>query len=232
MQITHQSPTFAVIDDLLDDDDRSELWTYFQFANLAPVTRTQGAWRLEDGIPLGGDMVITPERDEPLHEAGEKPGVFPSGTALDLLMAEVLGLSQELEPWIGDDWAKLMTRAYVYPRGAGLSWHGDEHQIYQGAFIYYAHPEWNIEWGGELLISDPPAVFEDSPEAAPIMGHRFDNHDYSAMLMNPGMGSFIMPRPNRLVVLGSAPHRVMPVAAAAGQNIRASVQGFFLRPED
>ena len=35
-----------------------------------------------------------------------------------------------------------------------------------------------------------------------------------------------MPKPNRLVVLGGAPHMIARVAAAAGDNVRASVAGF------
>lgn len=45
-----------------------------------------------------------------------------------------------------------------------------------------------------------------------------------------GCGNFIMPKPNRLVILGAAPHMVTRVNAAAGASVRASAAGFFLRP--
>ena len=51
--------------------------------DAAPVTRTAGAWKIDDGTPLGGDVIVTPPRDEELCAPGERPGRFPSGTALD-----------------------------------------------------------------------------------------------------------------------------------------------------
>ena len=217
-------PNFLVIDDFLDDEAWSEVWTLFQFADLAPVTRTAGAWKVGDGTPLGGDVIVTPPRDAELSAPGEQPGRFPSGTALDHVLAEVLGQAAALESVVGDDWAHVTARPYVYPAGSALSWHGDDSAHYTGAFIYYAHPYWNAHWGGELLLA------ETAPgEELPIMAHRFDDEAYSAALMDRGAGRFIMPKPNRLVVLGSAPHMVTPVRAAAGSNVRASISGFFLR---
>ncbi len=82
----------------------------------------------------------------------------------------------------------------------------------------------NAHWGGELLLAD----VDDGTEL-PIMAHRFDDEAYSATLMEHGAGRFVMPKPNRLVVLGSAPHMVAPVRVAAGSCVRASISGFFLR---
>ena len=218
------SPGFVVIDDFLDEDAWTEVWTMFQFADLAPVSRTAGAWKLGDGVPLGGDVIVTPARDADLPEPGEQPGMFPSGTALDLVLASVLGHADELAPVVGDGWAHVTARPYVYPAGSALSWHGDDSAHYTGAFIYYAHPHWNAHWGGELLLADV-----DPDDELPIMAHRFDDEAYSAALMAHGAGRFVMPKPNRLVVLGNAPHMVTPVRAAAGSNVRASISGFFLR---
>jgi len=217
-------PAYLVIDDFLDEEAWTEVWSMFQFVDLAPVSRTAGAWKLGDGIPLGGDVIVTPARDAELPEPGTEPGTFPSGTGLDLVLGAVLGCADEIVPVVGDGWAHVTARSYVYPRGSALSWHGDDTAHYTGAFIYYAHPHWNAHWGGELLLADT-----DPGEQLPIMAHRFDDEDYSAALMEHGAGRFVMPKPNRLVVLGNAPHMVSPVRAAAGSNVRASVSGFFLR---
>ncbi|MEM6674748.1 MAG: 2OG-Fe(II) oxygenase [Planctomycetota bacterium] len=213
-----------IIDDLLDDEAWTEVWTMFQFADLAPVTRTAGAWKLDDGVPLGGDEIVTPARDAELGAAGARSGVFPSGTALDRVVEAVLERADEIASLVGSDWAHLTARAYAYPAGSALSWHGDDSALYTGAFVYYAHPHWNAHWGGELLAADA-APGDDLP----IMAHRFDDEAYSAALLERGSGRFVMARPNRLVVLGSAPHMVAPVRAAAGSHVRASVSGFFLR---
>ncbi len=216
-----------MIDDFLDEEAWTDVWTFFQFAELAPVTRTLGAWKLDDGLPLGGDEVITPARDAELLHDPESPGVYPSGTALDHILTGLLERGDEIAPLVGDDWAHVTARAYVYPRGSALSWHGDDHALYTGAYIYYAHPRWNAHWGGELLVADTDATSE-----LPVMGHRFDDEAYSEALLERGIGTFVLPKPNRLVVLGGAPHAVTPVRDAAGANVRASVSGFFLHGED
>ncbi len=217
-------PGLVVIDDLLDEEAWTEVWSLFQVVDLAPVTRTAGAWKTDDGAPLGGDAIVTPPRDAELSAPGERPDRFPSGTALDHVVGAVLGLVESLAPVVGTEWAHVTARPYVYPAGSALSWHGDDTAHYTGAFIYYAHPRWNAHWGGELLLADV-----DPHDDLPIMAHRFDDEEYSEALLAHGAGRFVMPKPNRLVVLGNAPHMVAPVRAAAGSNVRASVSGFFLR---
>ena len=74
-------------------------------------------------------------------------------------------------------------------------------------------------------------MMETEPgDELPIMAYRFETDSYSQRLLEVGCGQFIAPKPNRLVLLSGAPHMVAKVSAAAGQNIRASVAGFFLRP--
>jgi Rps23 Pro-64 3,4-dihydroxylase Tpa1-like proline 4-hydroxylase len=118
----------------------------------------------------------------------------------------------------------------VYPRDTGLSWHVDDHELYAGAFIYYAHPRWDAHWGGELLIAELAADPEEEEEELPIMAYRFETEAYSERLLEIGCGNFVMPKPNRLVLLAGAPHMIARVSPAAGHNVRASVSGFFLNP--
>ena len=220
----NRPPSFLVIDDFLDEEAWTDVWSMFQFSDLAPVTRTAGAWKFDDGAPMGGDEIVTPPRDADLETGDGQPGQFPSGTALDHVLAAVLGHAATFAPLVGTEWAHVTARTYVYPTGSALSWHGDDTALYAGAYIYYAHPDWNAHWGGELLLAETSAA-----DDLPIMAHRFDDEGYSASLMEHGEGRFVMPKPNRLVVLGNAPHMVSPVRAAAGSNVRASVSGFFLR---
>jgi hypothetical protein len=210
-------PNFRVIDDFLAEREWTELWSHFQFAELLPVTRTRGAWKLDDGVPLGGEEITVP------RNAAQRS----SGTPIDHLIRSLLEQPDVHTGLVRDDWDRISARAYVYPRETGLSWHVDDHELYAGAFIYYAHPVWNAHWGGELLIA------ETDPEAdeLPIMAYRFETEDYSAQLLEMGCGSFIMPKPNRLVILAGAPHMIARVSPAAGQNVRASVAGFFLVPQ-
>lgn len=205
-------PHFAVVDDFLDEEAWTALWTDFQFTELHPVSRSLGAWKLDDGVPLGGDELVTARADT------------PEGHPLAQLVAAVTADEELLQGVVADDWDRVSVRPYVYPQGTSLSWHVDDHELYAGAFVYYAHPHWNAHWGGELLIA------ETEGDELPVMAYRFETEDYSERLLESGAGRFVMPKPNRLVLLGGAPHMVSRVSAAAGASVRASVSGFFLRP--
>ncbi len=218
-----QADSFAIVDDFLDEETWSALWTDLQFVDLAPVSRTAGAWKLQDGVPLGGQEVLTPTRDEPLEHDPKEPNRYPTQTPIDAVLTGVMALAEEHAVLIGEDWQRMSARPYVYSPGCGLSWHRDDSELYTGAFIYYAHPYWNAHWGGELLIA------EGTSDDLEIMGHRFENEAYSEALLQNGTGRYIAPKPNRLVLLGGAPHAVAPISPAAGQNVRASISGFFLR---
>ena len=43
MHFSAEHDAFAVIDDFLDEEAWSEVWTHFQFTELLPVSRTRGA---------------------------------------------------------------------------------------------------------------------------------------------------------------------------------------------
>ncbi len=217
------NPTFTVIDDFLGEEDWGALWNEFQFMELHPVSRTVGAWKMDDGVPLGGHEIVTPHRDAELAHDPEQPKLYPSNTAVDAVITNLLAESETYSKIVDEDWQRISARAYVYPHETGLSWHRDDSEIYAGAFIYYAHPHWNAHWGGELMVAD------ETDEDLSIMAHRFENEAYSEALLEKGVGRFVMPKPNRLVIIGGAPHAVAPVSTAAGQNVRASVVGFFLR---
>jgi Rps23 Pro-64 3,4-dihydroxylase Tpa1-like proline 4-hydroxylase len=50
------------------------------------------------------------------------------------------------------------------------------------------------------------------------------------LLLDQGIGTFIAPKPNRLVLMNQDVfHCVKPVLPAAGREFRLSVSGFFLK---
>jgi Rps23 Pro-64 3,4-dihydroxylase Tpa1-like proline 4-hydroxylase len=224
---TIEHPHFRVIDDFLAEDEWTQVWTHFQFVELLPVTRSLGAWKLDDGVPLAGHEILTDGRDP--------NALRRSDTAIDHVVEALLRRPELYAGLVRDDWANISARPYVYPHDTGLSWHVDDHELYAGAFIYYAHPRWDAHWGGELLIAElaPSDENEDEEEddELPIMGYRFETEAYSERLLDIGCGNFVMPKPNRLVLLAGAPHMIARVSPAAGHNVRASVSGFFLAPK-
>ena len=218
-----EHPHFTIIDNFLSEEAWTALWSSYQFMDLSPVTRTVGAWKLDDGVPLGGQEQVLERVAKPTKKKAATPGAHDAPTRA--LLEQVLAQTETFGELLDNDWTRVAGRPYVYPKETGLSWHVDDHELYAGAFIYYAHPIWNAHWGGELLLAE----VEDDAEELPIMGYRFETEPYSEKLLNLGIGSFVMPKPNRLVVLGGAPHMVARVNPAAGHNVRATVAGFFLR---
>lgn len=225
MAATFDHPNFRVVDDFLEEQAWTQVWSDFQFLQLHPVTRTLGAWKLDDGVPLGGEEIVVPRESQ-------SSAADLEGTGLGSVVSKLLGSPEVFGELIDDQWDRVSARPYVYPQGTGLSWHVDDHELYAGAFIYYAHPHWNAHWGGDLLVAERDLEAEAEQGEMPIMGHRFETESYSERLLEIGCGNFVSPKPNRLVMLSGAPHMVSRITAAAGAAVRASVSGFFLRPAE
>lgn len=161
-------------------------------------------------------------------------------------MQAIIDNAPKLTPVLGQfrrDWEDFTAFPSLYPMGTGLTWHRDA-VTNAGSYVYYAHPRWNAEWGGELLLGDAaqlaipealgpffnaaPPGYED--DGATWLNSHLQNDGASDILMAHGAGSFVMAKPNRLVVLrGGLPHKIAKVAIGAGSNVRASVAGFFKR---
>jgi hypothetical protein len=221
------TPSFAIFDDFLDEDSWSWIWTAFQTIPLEPVTPTAGAWKIHDSsaTALCGEALHSAARSGKSLTPDEQ--TFPTEGPFDPLIekVEALALSGEIESWLSSpDWKHVAMRPYIYPKGSALGWHRDNHSLYAGAFVYYPHPSWHMDFGGELMVAETL-----EPETFPVMPHRFDSYDFDEALSEGGFGHYISPKPNRLVIVGNQPHRVAPVRDSAGIHSRASVAGFFMR---
>lgn len=249
MKVFFRNDQLMVIDDFLPDDDFQQMWRWFHvapfFAN--DVRGLFGAWRLDDGRVMRGPDVYFGEIAAQIAESD--PGAFahPTGTAIDLLLEHFAGLGDTIAPLVGlqgRDWRTLAAAPRLYERGSSLYWHRDTPSVVTGSCTYYAHPEWNVQWGGELFVAHPSGL--DIPERngpsmiAPkeVMGRglvqlsgHLDNSEVNAALMEAGMGYYVMPKPNRLVVMRTGnPHMISKIHPAAGDHVRASVTLFLIRP--
>ncbi|MGK0520950.1 MAG: hypothetical protein ACJAUC_003660, partial [Planctomycetota bacterium] len=83
MAATFDHPNFRVVDDFLDEATWTQVWSDFQFLQLHPVTRTLGAWKLDDGVPLGGEeIVVARAASEPEASTGlASTGLASTGLA-------------------------------------------------------------------------------------------------------------------------------------------------------
>jgi hypothetical protein len=236
-RVVTQNEHFLVIDDALSPRERDLVWNHLQAQPFKRVEELgfQGHWLLEDAAALRGPSV---------GWASKLDAKFPTDTPIDVVMARLVDFAAAIEPVLGARgaaWEDFTAQASLYPAGTGLHWHRDAPEN-AGSYTYYAHPEWNAEWGGELLLLDDRSIPEElgvyfhalrptaeEPRAAAWPSH-LDNDDASRLLLERGLGWFVAPKPNRLVVIRSGtPHTVAKVRAAAGRHVRASISGFVKR---
>ena len=249
MRVAFECGQFMVIDDFLAPADFEQMWRWFQVAPFFPNDSRglHGAWRLDDGRVFRGPDVYYGKVAEQVAAAYEGAFACPTGTALDLLVdtfARSTELYSQLVGTEGKDWRTIALAPRLYERNSSLYWHRDTPSVVTGSVTYYSHPEWNIQWGGELFIAHPSAL-QIPDEYGPSMIHpkevmgrgmvqlsgHLDNAEVNQQLMEAGMGYYVMPKPNRLVVMKTGnPHMISKVHPAAGDHVRASVTMFLIRP--
>jgi hypothetical protein len=236
MKQIEATESFAVFDDVLSKQDFSLFWNYMQDEDYSYIRAGKWikAFKTGDGDCLQGPVYLSNQVtvDQPYKH-------YPTGLGIDLLFKAVSAQAAALKPWIGArgrDWDYFSARPYLYPNGAGLSWH-DDSLSYIGAFAYYGHPQWNIQWGGELLIAkEKPRIgaYPKRPvlgnKAGKMIGFHLDNEEQNRRVLDAGLGSYVMPKPNRLVIIGRGiSHTIKKTEGDAGDRVRASVTGFFVK---
>ncbi len=238
MQITQQTDNFLVIDDFLSSEKFQYIWNFF---HKEPFRGVQGdrwvkAFKLIDGQPLWSDVYTS----QPAQSSRTSVSIsYPSGKAIDILVEAIICNASTFADYIGKegvDWNYFFCRPYLYPVGTGLSWHSDGREDIAGAYVYYAHPEWKAHWGAELLIDGSDFRDFDYPEykmydgSMERLGTHLDSSVISDAIMKQATGYYILPTPNRFVLLRRGVlHRLNPVQLSAGDHVRASITGFFIR---
>ena len=200
-----------VFDDVLPKETFDQLWLFMNL--IAYQSTAAGTWAKVWNI---GDGNIFRARDHTTDQLG----MPRSDTVVDALVDRVIELARRHPAMEG--FSGLTLIPYVWPPGTGISWHSDGAAVEAtdriGGFTYYVHKHWNAEWGGEFLLS-------------PERGHQalpFDNSEVSDQIVSSGIGTWVTPRPNRLLfVVGDALHKVTKTAATAAP--RLTIQGFILR---
>ncbi|MDQ3935771.1 MAG: hypothetical protein M3340_14200 [Actinomycetota bacterium] len=222
MRVALEAPGILVVDEVLPPDAFAALSADVSHADYRSVhsRRWDRAWRLWDGSPLRGASVwFDPEGRRP----GESPH-YPTGTAVDRLfesIRELAGAHPGIAGSEGSDWVAMFLAPWLYPVGSALSLHHDA-GTYSGAFTFFTHARWRIHWGGELMVFDAAPA---EPQSARVSEE--DEPEPPS-----GIATCVFPRPNRLALLGpDRPHMIRRVDTNAGAHVRASLAGFFLRPE-
>ncbi len=239
MKTAHTTQHYGVFDDTLSGS-MDPLHDYVRRMPLrSPHAHAyQRVWEIDDGAPmLGPPVYALADRRRAVVRTPqtEKLTFFPTQSPIDAVLSKLLRSAKRFEPWVGvkgEDWIGVSARLAVYPANSGLAWH-DDVGPYSGAFNLYIHPHWEFDWGGELMFLDGAAsrrrrhaIPEPTRRSDPLRGRALHPREYTR-----SAGSFVVPVPNRLVILSSGTtHRVGRVRPAAGRIPRIAVSGFFIRP--
>lgn len=236
MKITFIDANFIVLDDFLSKEDFGHIWNFIQDERFRLIHEEKWikAFRLSDGLAMWGDVYISETIDY-----DQESSVYPTSRGIDPLFKKMNEELERFKPYIGkknSDWDYYFARPYLYPKDTGLSWHTDGRGDMSGAYVYYCHPTWNAQWGSELLIHSSEIDTVKYPEVKmfdgtkKMLGLHMEYEKVSDLLMNEGIGQYILPKPNRMVVLKRGLiHRINRVDPAAGDHIRSTVTGFFLK---
>ncbi|WP_329364620.1 2OG-Fe(II) oxygenase [Streptomyces sp. NBC_00669] len=213
---------------------------YVVYDDFLPPEVFDQAVELMERSALGETgSVISAELDGPAHrtrgthfpasigETGSsgRPAVFTRVTQAVRTETGLFGAA-------GTDWDRLTFTFWQYPANSRLGWHNDAGRGRRGEYIVYLHREWDISWGGELMLIDqeprtllPAAGGGPDPEETTASG--------SAGLVNKILRTCerspvaVLPRPNRLVmVMSDTLHTIRRVDHTAGENRRCSLTGF------
>ncbi len=163
--------------------------------------------------------------------------VCPTGDIVDEFLSRLDAVIPRLTHTIGkpgEAWLGTTFKPYIYPEGSGLSWHQDG--AYSGAFIFYTNPVWKANWGGELFLANhaPGADIRVSHTLANgrnvMTGGHLDSAKEDSVLLENGTGTYVIPKPNRLVVLGGGiAHKINRVNCGVSSQPRVSCSGFFIK---
>jgi Rps23 Pro-64 3,4-dihydroxylase Tpa1-like proline 4-hydroxylase len=228
MRPTLSTSLFAVYDDFLSPKEHARMWKYFQSESYSFLNTVEWekVYLESDKHPLLGPTFWRQQKEMGSNPKSDSP-------EMRRFLTTIFKKAPRFSKWIGvegRDWASLAATAFLYPPGTGVGWHNDGIRV--GAIVYYAHPYWDPNWGGELMLSEIP------PRRKAKRKMLFENVnprvDISREMVEHTNGIFtaVSPRPNRLVLIrGGVPHRIKPVEIGAGLNMRASISGFFYSKE-
>jgi len=237
-RVTKVGTVCAVVDDFLPPDLFEAVFAFCNAGDYRMVhtDKVQKVWRLHDGLPLRGPTY----RYRTAAGAESHPGTYPTGSVIDRFMEAMLGTMDQVADIVGEPvrgWQEFTLAPWVYPVGAGLSLHQDTgrtgDQSYTGSYVFYAHPEWSLHWGGWLLLFDERRAGADRQTASTrgrVVPPWLSDAADAGLVRQTTLGTAVLPAPNRIVFINArTPHLITRVDQNAGDHPRVSLAGFLVR---
>lgn len=209
MHDVYSAAGVRIFDDVLPDAQFEGLSSWAERVTYQGVhhERWRPVWRLGQGEPLRGPTWSTLK-----NRPGCPPALEPLAAILRTLLLQ--GPNES---------ARVSLTPWIYPCGTALGMHRDDGD-FDGSFIFYTVPEWDVHWGGLLhCVADES---ERGPLAPPILDMTAERASVSTI----GRGMWIAPVRNRLVTLAAqVSHFISRVDTSAGDRSRLSIAGFVHR---
>lgn len=220
MRLTERGKRYVVYDDFLPPKEFERAVKLMERSSLAET-----------------QSVIWPEGDGPAHRSRGVSFAASIGdggiSGRPLVFTSIAQAVREETAVFGEasvDWDKLTFTFWQYPADSRLSWHNDAGRGRQGEFIVYLHREWDISWGGELLLIDrePRALLKTCGASTDTVEQAGPQAVLNQILRTCEISPLaVLPRPNRLVMVKSnTVHTVRRVDRTAGPNRRCTLTGF------
>ena len=231
----YSNPNFAIFDQVLDKQSFDTLGSMIESAQYKRTNLEEWitVYKNLDGSPLESSRFSSENLNIQTKGIEDQSGLVGFSRALNQVCSDY-------SPIVGQrkkDWSHYTGRITLYSQGTKLSWHQDGPGR-TGAYVYFAHREWNVQWGGELCLADSLAnndeLSNESQEwnAIKQKNQHIDNSLQNRLLLKNGFGHYVQPKPNRLVIFNSKVHYMINrVDASAGNHFRVTVSGFFIKGE-
>lgn len=143
---------------------------------------------------------------------------------VDAIRAEA-GRAADLIGCEGIDWTRFTLTPWIHGVGSQLGWHTDkleEGPERVGAYVWYVHPVWEFQWGGEFTLIN-------SGLAAGIPAEKAGSWSQPDVVAHAPDPTMVLPRPNRLIIFPTDTyHCVRRIDVTAGDRVRRTLTGFFM----
>lgn len=224
--IVKQTPECLVVDDFLNQEDWDKVFNQVQLDHWEMGHPDDRFWHMTDGR----------------HYKAQKR--FYSETPYDdnhdtwfNAMKEFVDNCPEAASYI-EGYTDFACRCMAYPVGSKNPWH---HDYGATTYTYYLHKEWKTQWDGALLIVPKGKARIKQILEIKEGTKRYDSYQYDFFpmelfeqkdkfdeIMNYGLGEFVLPKPNRLILINRGTvHGINRVDQDAGENMRITLTGFF-----
>jgi hypothetical protein len=218
--LVHVSDALAVLDNVCPDDVIEDLRRFFSNSDFE-TTNVRREFSIDnEKPPLRGKSSMFNCGD--LIDATSVIGKFA------ILLSE---LTCDFSTIIGIpkvNWKSFSVTPWIYSTGSGFIPHVDGDTGYSGGFVFWCHEEWDVTWGGHLVVFERSVENFSGPDSMSNPPHLLKQSVFSKekSLREPGIGTLVLPKRNRLVLLSpKVPHMVTTIEKQQAE--RLSLVGFF-----